>query len=76
MKEISGTKLLISLHHSSEKCAALEVFDLAKKGRPEKIYSFDEVIGCNSSLQIIRLSFFFTNSFFNINTNSNYYLLQ
>ena len=45
MKEIPGTKLLISLHHSRDSGANIEVFNLVKKGRPEKIYSFDEVVG-------------------------------
>ena len=46
VKEIPGSKLLISLHHFSKKCANIEVFNLTKKGKSEKIYSFDEVIGC------------------------------
>ena len=45
LKEISGSKLLVSLHHSLYKCANIEVFNLTNKGSPEKIYQFDEVIG-------------------------------
>ena len=45
VKEISGTRLLISLHHAATQSANIEVFDLAKKGRSEKIYSFGEVTG-------------------------------
>ena len=46
LKEIPGSKLLISLQHSLSKCANIEVFNVANKDRPEKIYSFEEVIGC------------------------------
>ena len=46
VKEISSTKLLISLHQSARKNANIEVFDLANKERVEKIYTFDEVDGC------------------------------
>ena len=46
LKEIPGSKLLISLQHSLSSCANIEVFSVANKGRPEKIYSFEEVIGC------------------------------
>ena len=57
MKEIPGTKLLISLLHSKAN-ANIEVFNLAKKGRTEKIYSFDEVVGCKFALQIIQTDIF------------------
>ena len=45
LKEISGSNLLVSLHHSCYKSANIEVFNLANKGSPKKIYQFDEVIG-------------------------------
>ena len=64
MKEISGTKLLISLHHSYNKSANIEVFNLTKKGRVEKIYSFEEVCGCKfTTIQIIQTDIFITNLF-------------
>ena len=46
VKEISGTKLLISLHHNCSKSANIEVFNLVNKGRSKKIYSLSEIIGC------------------------------
>ena len=64
MKEISGTKLLISLHHYYVRSANIEVFNLTKKGRAEKIYSFEEVCGCKfTTIQIIQTDIFITNLF-------------
>ena len=68
VSEISGTKLLISLNHCSES-ANIEVFDLANKGRAEKIYSFDEVIGCKYT--ILNYSNSFTTNLLNIDIKNN-----
>ena len=75
VKEIPGTKLLISLHHSVSKCANIEVFNLGNKGRPRKIYSFDEVIGCMFASSIIIKDFFIPN-LLKIDTKNNNILLR
>lgn len=46
VKEIANTKLLISLNHVMDKSANLEIFDISCKTM-KKIYSFEEVHGCN-----------------------------
>ena len=43
MKEIANTGLLVSVHHSEDTFANLEVFDVSKKGQTKKIYSFEGV---------------------------------
>lgn len=45
MKEITNTGLLVSVEHSWGASANLEVFDVSKKGRVKKVYSFEEVSG-------------------------------
>lgn len=52
IKEIPNTTLLVSLHNSYNKAANLEIVDIPKKGFVRKIYSFEEVIGCNISCLI------------------------
>lgn len=47
VKEISNTKLLVSLNHYYANFASMEIFDVSKRDRPEKIYSFEEVSGGN-----------------------------
>lgn len=44
MKEISNTKLLVSLHHNDTMSANMEIFDLSQKA-VKKIYAFEEVHG-------------------------------
>ena len=43
VKEISSTGLLVSLHHCNDTSANMSVFDISKKGKARKIYSFEEV---------------------------------
>ena len=44
------------------KAQTLKVFNLTKKGRVEKIYSFEEVCGCKfTTIQIIQTDIFITN---------------
>ena len=45
VKEISNTKLLVSLHHNETMGANLGVFEISKKDRINKIYTFEEVKG-------------------------------
>ncbi len=45
VKEIPNTKLLVSLHHYFAKSANMEIFDISKKGKANKIYSLGEVSG-------------------------------
>ena len=45
VREIPGSRLLISLHHCHDKYASLEVFDLKNKGRATKVYSLGAVLG-------------------------------
>ena len=52
VKEIADTGLLVSVHHSWEKSASLEVFDVSQAGLAKKIYSFEEVFGCKISFII------------------------
>ncbi len=44
-KEIPNTKLLVSLHHNFYDSANMEIVDISKKGRANKIYSLGEVSG-------------------------------
>ena len=48
VKEIPKTRYLISLKHSIEHCANIELFDLPKKGKARTIYTFEEVDGGNN----------------------------
>ena len=50
LREIPGSKLLVSLNHCYDKYATLEIFDLRNKGRATKVYSLDAVLGCNYKL--------------------------
>mgnify|MGYP000947881788 CR=1 FL=1 len=43
MKELPNTKLLVSLHHNSEKSANMSVFDISKKDQIKEVYSLGEV---------------------------------
>lgn len=45
VKEIPNTKLLMSFNHNYIQSANMEVFDVSKKGQPQKIYSLDTVCG-------------------------------
>ena len=45
VREIPVTTLLVSLHHSYEKCARMEIFDVSKKEQAKKVFSSDEVLG-------------------------------
>ena len=47
VKEIPGTRFLVSLQQSPETSANLAIYDISKKGRAKKIYSFEETYGCN-----------------------------
>ena len=75
MKEIPGSNKLISLQHHYDSSANIAIFDLTKKGRSEKIYSFDKVIGCKFAISKKRLNRFFTTNLFNINIKNNNFLL-
>ena len=45
VKEIPGTRLLVSVHHSFKTRAHLEVFDLSNKTKVKKVYSFEKILG-------------------------------
>ena len=45
VKEIPGTRLLVSLHHLGYESANLELFDVSKRKQERKIYSFETVYG-------------------------------
>ncbi len=45
MKEIPNTKLLVSVHHGYNMSASVEIFDISKKGKANKIYSLGKVFG-------------------------------
>ena len=45
MKEISNTKLLVSLHHMNLTFASMAVFDISNKDQIKKIYSPSLVTG-------------------------------
>lgn len=49
MKEIANTGLLVSVQHSYDTSASMEIFDVSRKGHPKKIYSFEEVHASKSS---------------------------
>ena len=55
MREITGSQLLVSSHHSLDKYAKLEVFDLKNKGRATKVYSLDKVSGSNYKNSVVSL---------------------
>ena len=55
MKEISNTKLLVSIQHCWNTSANLEIFDVSQKGQPKRIYSFEEVSGSQCFIKIIFL---------------------
>ena len=46
LKEIPNTELIVSVHHSWDVSANLEVFDVSQKEQVKKIYSFEEIPGC------------------------------
>ena len=75
VKEISGTKLLISLHTTlAASSANIEVFNLANKGRPETIYSFDEVVGCKFATSNHLNRFLSLLNLFNNDIKNNHFL--
>ena len=45
MKEITNTKLLVSLHHDYNCSANMTVFDISKQNQIREIYSLGEVKG-------------------------------
>ena len=46
VNRINNTGLLVSVHHSNEiEAANFEIFDVTKRGGPQKMYSFEEVLG-------------------------------
>lgn len=45
VREISGSKYLISFHHSIGTSANFEIFDLAHPRNIKKLYTFEEVRG-------------------------------
>ena len=49
VKEISNTKLLVSLQHDYFSFH-MGIFDLSKKGKARKIYTFEETKGSIGSL--------------------------
>ena len=48
IKEIPNTRFLVSLHHSYNQSANLAIFDISKKEKIQKVYSFEEVVGSES----------------------------
>ncbi len=52
VKEIPDTRLLVSFQHRIGESANLQVFDVSQKGRANKIYSFEEVVGCKATIKI------------------------
>ena len=44
VKEVSNTKLLVSLHQG-KRSAKMEFFDTSKKGKARRVYSFEETFG-------------------------------
>ena len=52
MKEIGNTGLLVSACHCYDKSANLEVFDVSRKGKAMKIYSFEQVSGSRIIMKI------------------------
>lgn len=55
VKEISNTKLLVSLHHNIIDSANLKPFDISGKGRALEIYSFEEKFGSNVFIKLSEL---------------------
>ena len=45
MKEIANTGLLVNIHQHCFESANLEVFDISRKRKAKRIYSFEEVQG-------------------------------
>ena len=45
IKEIPKTQYLVSLLHSYEKSASMEIFDISKKGKIKRIYTSEMLIG-------------------------------
>ena len=45
VKELSNTKLLVSLHHNFNVSANMVIYDISKKKKPNRVYSFEEVFG-------------------------------
>ena len=52
LKEIPNTKLLVSVNHNYNNSANLEIYDLSQK-KKRKIYSFEEVRGCNNLIDLV-----------------------
>ena len=53
LKEISNTKLLVSIHSDWANAANMEIFDISKKGQANKIYPFEEVSGGKIDLKLL-----------------------
>lgn len=49
VKEILGTRLLISLHYGFRSSANMEIFDLSKKRQMHKIYALGDTPGSKTS---------------------------
>ena len=47
MKEISNTKLLVSLRHNDNRLANMSVFEISKKDQIRETYSLGEISGGN-----------------------------
>src|SRR5690348_13908601 len=45
VKEISNSKLLISVHHAWKKSASMKLFDISRKEQVREIYFLEEVFG-------------------------------
>ena len=53
VKEIPKSPYLISLHHSYDESANMEIFDISNKGKIKKIYSLGQLNGGNYRLSSI-----------------------
>lgn len=45
VKEVTNTRLLVSVNYQWDQSAHLEVFDVSRKGQVKKLYSFEEISG-------------------------------
>ena len=45
VKEITNTGLLVSLSHAVEASANMQIFDISKKEKARKVFSFEEIEG-------------------------------
>lgn len=56
VKEITNTGLLVSLNHAFDVSANMQIFDVSKKEKVQKVFSFEEIEG--GMLMIDFVSFF------------------